>query len=124
MRIYSNKHLTAIERIHLWEHSKSHIIHPFFQSSADMIYKIDNVNHNYISFIRSNQFVPPPIDFITQFVWEYPDKQVGVCSLDLRVYDICKFDKMYRDAIKLPEGVSVDDLVYVDTTKLVRYELL
>ena len=124
MRIYSNKHLTVVERLHLWENMHSHIIHPFFQNSAEMVYKIDTVNHNYVSFIRSNQFVPPPIDFITQFAWEYPDKQIGLCNLDLRIYDVCKFDKIYRDAMKLPEGVAVDDLVYVDTTKLVRYELV
>ena len=122
MRIYSNKHLTVIERLHLWENARSHIIHPFFQKSAEMVYKVDNVNNRSISFVRSNQFVPVPIDFITQFVWEYPDKQIGV--YDLQFYHIYKFDRTYRDAIKLPEGVKYDDLVYVDTTKLLRYELV
>jgi hypothetical protein len=89
-----------------------------------MIYKVDEIYNNYISFIRSNKFVPPPIDFITQFAWEYPDKQIGVCSLDLQFYDICRFDRYYRDAIKLPVNVKSDDLVYVDTSKLIRYELV
>ena len=122
MRIYSNKHLTVIERLHLWENARSHIIHPFFQKSAEMVYKVDNVNNRSISFVRSNHFAPVPIDFITQFVWEYPDKQIGV--YDLHFYNIYKFDRAYRDAIKLPEGVKYDDLVYVDTTKLLRYELV
>ena len=87
-----------------------------------MVYKVDNVTNRSISFVRSTQFVPPPIDFITQFVWEYPDKQIGL--YDLEVYDIYKSGRYYRDAIKLPEGVKYDDLVYVDTTKLLRYELV
>ena len=121
MRIYSNKHLTVAKRLELWR-----IFHfpTVSQSRNDIVFKIDHVSNSGVSFFRTNRYTSPPIGFITEFVWEYPDKQIGVCSLDLKKYDMYRFDKVYQTAIQLPDGVVEGDLVYVDTKKLMRYELV
>lgn len=121
MRIYSNKHLAVVHRIALWKEFQFPRIG---YDIEDIVYKIDHVTEKEISFFRTNMYSLPPVGFVTQFVWEYPDKQIGVCKLDLKTYDLCRFDKIYQNAVQLPEGVSHGDLVYVDTKQIMRYELV
>lgn len=90
----------------------------------DIVFKIGEVSNRELSFIRTNMYTIPPVGFVTQFVWEYPDKQIGVCNLDLKPYDIYRFDRLYQQAIRLPENIQEGDLVYVDTKQLMRYELV
>ena len=118
MRIYSNKHLTVVQRIALW---KQYEYPRMGYDKEDIVYKVDHLTENDISFFRTNMYSLPPIGFVTQFVWEYPDKQIGVCSLDLKPYDMFGFGKLYQKAVQLPEAVNEGDLVYIDISKLVRY---
>lgn len=121
MRIYSNKHLTVVERLELW---KMVCFPRIGWKRHEIVFKVNSVSDNELAFNATNIYTMPPVGFVTQFVWEYPDKQIGVCNLDLKSYDICKFDKLYQQAIRLPEDVVEGDLVYVDTKQLVRYELV
>lgn len=121
MRIYSNKHLTVFERLGVW---RTFHFPSAGQSRNDIVFKVDGVSKNGVTFVRTNKYTFPPLGFVTQFVWEYPDKQIGICSLDLKQYDVYGFDRLYQHAIQLPDGVVKGDLVYVDTTKLMRYELV
>jgi hypothetical protein len=121
MRIYSNKHLTVIQRIALWKQTDFPRIG---YDKKDTVYKVSDVSENRISFFRTNMYNLPPVGFVAQFVWEYPDRQIGVCKLDLKTYDLCGFDKFYQRAIQLPEGVSHGDLLYVDNNKIMHYKLI
>ena len=121
MRIYSNKHLTVIQRIALWKQIDFPRIG---YDKKDTVYKVSDVSENRISFFRTNMYNLPPVGFIAQFVWEYPDRQIGVCKLDLKTYDLRRFAKTYQRAIQLHHGVSHGDLVYVDTKQIMRYELV
>lgn len=118
MRIYSNTNLTVMERIHLWKTTRYPLNNPFGWNRNDMIFKVGSAHKGEISFIGTNMYTRPPVGFITQFVWEYPDKQIGVCSLDLKKYDMFRFGKLYQQSIQLPEDVKEGDLVYVDKSKI------
>ena len=121
MRIYSNKHLTVVQRIALWKQYE----HPRIgYDKEDIVYKVDHLTENDISFFRTNMYSLPPIGFVTQFVWEHPDRQIGICKLDLKTYDLRRFSRIYQNAVQLPDGVTHGDLVYVDTKKIMRYELV
>lgn len=109
-----------MERIHLWKNIRFPSIHPFSSNRNDIVFKVGSASKNDISFIRTNMYTKPPVGFITQFIWEYPDTQIGVCSLDLKAYDMLGFGKLYQKSIQLPEVVNEGDLVYVDVSKLVR----
>lgn len=117
MRIYSNKYLSVPLRLDLWKNWHAHIIYPAVRS--DIIYKVDEVHKNDITFVPNHTHRVPPVDFMTEFVWEYPDKQIGVSMLDLKYYNIYQMDRrIYKSAIRLPMNVQTDDLVYVDTSKI------
>jgi hypothetical protein len=85
---------------------------------GDMVYKV-RANTGCISFYRTNMYTKAPIRFIPEFVSEYPyNKQVKVSKSDLKTYDMCGFEGIYKNAIQFPSGLNHGDLVYVDTKKL------
>lgn len=113
--------MSVIQRLEIWKFFKFPRIG---YNKNEILYKIDNISNDEISFYRTNMYTLPPVGFVTQFVWEYPDKQIGICNLDLKYYNIYRFDRLYQHAIRLPEGLQEGDLVYVDTKQLMRYELV
>ena len=85
----------------------------------DMVYKVVDANTDCISFFKTNMYTKAPIGFSPEFVSDYNDyTQVKVSALDLKTYDMCGFGKIYTNAIQLPKDLSIGDLVYVDTKKL------
>lgn len=115
MRIYSNKQLTPVlcnELSRMAEFPRMGF------DKGDMVYKVD-VNTGCISFFKTNMYTKAPVSFIPEFVSEYNEyRQVKVSESDLKTYDLCGFDKIYKNAIQFPTGLSHGDLVYVDTKKL------
>jgi len=115
MRIYSNKQLTPV----LCEYLSRQVEFPRMGfDKSDMVYKV-NANTSCISFFRTNMYTKAPIGFIPEFVSEYNNwRQVKVSKLDLKTYDLCEFNGIYKNAIQFPPGLNHGDLVYVDTKKL------
>jgi len=115
MRIYSNKQLTPV----LCDALSKMVEFPRMGfDKDDMVYKVD-VNTSCISFFRTNMYTKAPVNFIPEFVSDYNDnRQVKVSELDLKIYDMCGFGQIYKNAIQFPTGLSHGDLVYVDTKKL------
>ena len=121
MKIYSNKHLSVVERLRLWrmfEFPRIGLNH------NDAVFKVIGLSKNELSFVNANRYTMPPLGFVTQFVWEHPDKQIGVTSLDLKTYDLCGYGRLYQKALQIPEDIKEGDLVYVDTKKLMYYALV
>ena len=115
MRIYSNKQLN----FDLSKYLSRQIEFPRMGfDKGDMVYKV-SANTGCISFYRTNMYTKAPIRFIPEFVSEYPyNKQVKVSKSDLKTYDMCGFEGIYKNAIQFPSGLNHGDLVYVDTKKL------
>uniref|UniRef100_A0A6C0IFW9 Uncharacterized protein n=1 Tax=viral metagenome TaxID=1070528 RepID=A0A6C0IFW9_9ZZZZ len=115
MRIYSNKELSPSLCVAL---SRMVEFPRIGFTKDDMVYRVD-VNTDCISFFKTNMYTKAPIGFSPEFVSDYNDyRQVKVCALDLKTYDMCGFGKIYTNAIQLPKDLSNGDLVYVDTKKL------
>ena len=115
MRIYSNKQLN----FDISKYLSRQIEFPRMGfDKYDMVYKVD-INTDCISFFRTNMYTKAPIRFVPEFVSEYPyNKQVKVSKSDLKTYDMCGFEGIYKNAIQFPSGLNHGDLVYVDTKKL------
>jgi hypothetical protein len=51
-------------------------------------------------------------------MWEYPDKQIGVCSLDLDAWNVQDEELFFDSAMHLPTTVLCGDIIYAGAPEL------